>query len=242
MHDATRALIAMCAAVGARNKAALASTIDHAAATADPALAEEALLQSYLFVGYPIALQALSMWRERTGHQAAAQPMRDNPRSWRARGETICAQVYAGQYDRLRANIARLHPDMERWMLEEGYGKVLGRPGMDLKVRELCIISVLVGLDAPQQLHSHLRGALNVGATVEEVETTVEIACTHTSLAAKESARKVWRELVKDAKEAKDRETALQAKDALALAKAQNDQGSKVDNEMSIIDQQNRIH
>ena len=80
-------------------------------------------------------------------------------------------------------------------MLEEGYGKVLSRPGLDLKVGELCIASLLVGLDAPQQLYSHLRGALNAGATVEEVETTVEIACTQASLAAKESARKVWKEL-----------------------------------------------
>jgi 4-carboxymuconolactone decarboxylase len=95
----------------------------------------------------------------------------------------------------LRSNIARLHPDMERWMLEEGYGKVLGRSGLDLKVRELCVIAVLVGLDAPQQLYSHLRGALNVGATPEEVETAVEIACTQATLSAKENARKVWKDL-----------------------------------------------
>ena len=95
----------------------------------------------------------------------------------------------------MRVNIAELHPDMERWMLEEGYGKVIGRPGLDLKVRELCIVSVLVGLEAPQQLYSHLRGALNAGATVDEVETTVEIASTHTSLATREIARKVWRDL-----------------------------------------------
>ncbi len=205
MHESLRALIAMCAAVGARNKAALASTIDQAAEKADPAQAEEALLQSYLFVGYPIALQALGMWRERTGHAAPPAPTRDNNRVWRQRGEAICAQVYAGQYDRLRENIAKLHPDLERWMLEEGYGKVLGRPGLDLKVRELCIIAVLVGLDAPQQLYSHLRGALNVGAPLEEVETTVEIACTQTSPGARETARKVWRDL-KEARNARARE------------------------------------
>lgn len=203
MNEELRALIAMCAAVGARNKAALTNTMDQVASLVDPADAEEALLQSYLFVGYPVALQALAMWRERTGNAAPAEGTADDPLAWRARGEKVCAQVYAGQYDRLRANIARLHPDMERWMLEEGYGKVLGRPNLDLKVRELCIVSVLVGLDAPQQLYSHLRGALNVGATAEEVETAVEIACTHTSLAAKENARKVWKELKaqRDAKE-----------------------------------------
>lgn len=195
MNEAVRALVALCAAVGARNKAALTITMDQAADVANAGEVEEALLQSYLFVGYPVALQALAMWRERSGNRAPEQATPDDPATWRQRGERVCSQVYAGQYDRLRANIAALHPDMERWMLEEGYGKVLSRAGLDLKVRELCIASLLVGLDAPQQLYSHLRGALNAGATVEEVETTVEIACTQASLAAKESARKVWKEL-----------------------------------------------
>lgn len=195
MTASERALIGMCAAVGARNRAALAITIDAAAEQADLEQAEEALLQSYLFVGYPVALQALAMWRERTGRAAPALPTPEKPRDWRARGEKVCGVVYAGQYAKLRDNIARLHPDMERWMLEEGYGKVLGRPGLDLKLRELCIVGVLVGLDAPPQLYSHLRGALNAGAAPEEVETAVEIACGHSSLAAKETARNVWRDL-----------------------------------------------
>jgi 4-carboxymuconolactone decarboxylase len=204
MNDALRALIAMCAAVGARNKAAMASTMDQVAETADPAHAEEALLQSYLFVGYPVALQALAMWRERTGKLPAPSSGRDLPGTWRKRGEEVCAQVYAGQYHRLRENIAKLHPDLERWMLDEGYGKVLSRPNLDLKVRELCIIGVLVGLDAPQQLYSHLRGALNVGATPEEVDAAVDIACGHSSLAARDNARKVWRDLkIKRAEDAK---------------------------------------
>ena len=188
-------MVAMCAAVGARNRAALASTIDTAGEVADPGEAEEALLQTYLFVGYPIALQALAMWRERTGREAPPEPTVDSSAKWRQRGEEVCETVYAGQYDRLRANIARLHPDMERWMLEEGYGKVIGRGGLDLQVRELCIVGVLVGLDAPQQLYSHLRGALNAGASQDDVESAVELACAHSSLTAKENARQVWRDL-----------------------------------------------
>ena len=195
MTPATRALIALCAAVGARNRAALSITIDTAAEQADVGQAEEALLQCYLFVGYPVALQALAMWRERTGNAAPAKPRPDDCRKRPARGEQICETVYAGQYGKLRENIAKLHPDMERWMLEEGYGKVLSRPGLDLKTRELCIIGVLVGLDAPQQLYSHLRGALNAGATPEEVETAVEIAAGQASLTAKENARSAWNTL-----------------------------------------------
>lgn len=193
MTPAVRALVAMCSAVGARNRAALAITIDAAAQQADPAQAEEALLQSYLFVGYPVALQALAMWRERTGFSAPAKSKRDAPRKWRERGEAVCEVVYAGQYAKLRDNISRLHPDMEKWMLEEGYGKVIGRPGLDLMVRELCIVGVLIGLDAPAQLYSHLRGAVNAGATLEDLEAAVEIACQHSSISARESAREVFK-------------------------------------------------
>jgi 4-carboxymuconolactone decarboxylase len=61
-------------------------------------------------------------------------------------------------------------------MVEDGYGRVLGRPGLDLAVRELCIVGLLCPQDAPRQLYSHLRGALNTGASVEDVTEAVALA------------------------------------------------------------------
>ena len=58
-------------------------------------------------------------------------------------------------------------------MVTEGYGKVLGRAGLDLATRELCIVALLAPQDAGPQLYSHLRGALNVGAAPEDVDETV---------------------------------------------------------------------
>src|SRR5206468_2047961 len=55
-------------------------------------------------------------------------------------------------------------------LLVDAYGKVIGRPGLDLKRRELCTVAAIAVLDAAEQLHSHLRGALNTGASREEVE------------------------------------------------------------------------
>jgi 4-carboxymuconolactone decarboxylase len=62
-------------------------------------------------------------------------------------------------------------------MVEGGYGRVIGRPGLDLATRELCIAALLAVWGAPRQLHSHLRGALNAGASPDEVKESVEIAC-----------------------------------------------------------------
>ncbi|MFS8637284.1 MAG: carboxymuconolactone decarboxylase family protein [Gemmatimonadota bacterium] len=191
MDEGVRALVAVSAALGAGNRERLGVALDRAAQVADPAAVEEVLLQSYLFVGYPAALNALALWRERHP-EPAVPPTVDDWSAWRARGERVCAAVYAGQYERLRENVARLHPDMERWMLTEGYGKVLGRPGLELEVRELCIAGLLAGLDAAPQLHSHLRGALNVGATPEEVEAALEVACEVLPAERAAAAREVW--------------------------------------------------
>ncbi len=191
MDEATLAVVTLSAALGTRDRMRIVAALDRAAACADSEVVEEVLLQSYLFLGYPAALNALALWRERSG-RAAPAPSTDDLEAWRRRGEQVCARVYGGQYERLRENVARLHPDMERWMLVEGYGKVLGRPGVELKVRELCIAALLVGLDAEAQLYSHLRGALNVGAEPGEVEAALEVACAMVPQERASAARAVW--------------------------------------------------
>lgn len=173
MKPQARALVLACAALAAGDAERLEAALKSALAVADPLAVEEALLQSYLFLGYPAALRALGVWRRVSGR--AAPPPRDDAAEWRSRGESTCARVYGGQYERLRSNIAALHPDMEQWMITEGYGKVIGRPGLDLAVRELCIVALLAPQDAAPQQYSHLRGALNAGATREDVEETLEL-------------------------------------------------------------------
>lgn len=130
---------------------------------------EEAILQLYLFAGYPRALNALTLWRSVLGGELP-EASRDDWSAFEARGEEVCRRVYGRVYRPLRRNIARLHPDLDRWMVVEGYGKVLGRPGLDLKWREMCAVATLAALGARPQLHAHLQGALNTGASREEVD------------------------------------------------------------------------
>jgi 4-carboxymuconolactone decarboxylase len=82
---------------------------------------------------------------------------------WTAKGRETCQAVYGRMYDKLRHNIDGLHPALDSWMIVEGYGKVLSRPGLDLPRRELCIVAACVASGQERQLHSHLHGALNVG-------------------------------------------------------------------------------
>lgn len=164
--------------------------MDEAAAVAAEA-AEEVLLQSYLFLGFPAALNAFGLWRRRTGRPAPAS-LGEDPSVFAQRGEGVCGRVYAGHYEELRALMRSVHPELDEWAVTEGYGKVLGRPGLDLRRRELCIAGQLAGLDAPRQLFSHLRGCLNVGATPEGVESMLESVADIIGPERTENARRIW--------------------------------------------------
>lgn len=172
MDDSTRALIDISSALAGGSAGRLDAALRAARDMADTTAIEETLLQSYLFLGYPAALRGLAAWRRVSELPALSEPARDD-HNWEKRGRETCARVYGGQYEKLRANIAALHPDMERWMVVEGYGKVLSRPGVDLVTRELCIVALLAPQEAGPQIYSHLRGALNAGADEAEVDDAV---------------------------------------------------------------------
>ncbi|MFQ5536754.1 MAG: carboxymuconolactone decarboxylase family protein [Gemmatimonadota bacterium] len=190
LGEGVQSLVRVGCAVASGDAVRIREALAEARERADPLAVEETLIQSYLFLGYPAALNALSMWREVSGRPAP--PPRDDRQEWLSRGQEVCASVYGGVYDALRENVRRIHPDMDRWMVEEGYGKVLGRPGLDLKSRELCIAGLLAVMRVPRQLHAHLRGAVNVGARPEEVEAVLDIAGEYAEPGAAQVARETW--------------------------------------------------
>ncbi len=49
------------------------------------------------------------------------------------------------------------------------YGEIWPRKGLDLKTRSLITVAALVAMDKPKELAIHLKGALNVGWTKEEL-------------------------------------------------------------------------
>jgi 4-carboxymuconolactone decarboxylase len=176
LDDHTRQLILLAAAIAGGSEGEVRNAFAQALAARVPEeWTEELVLQSYLFCGFPRALNAAREWRRqspRTPASAASQLDSataehaddvDQVSEWRVRGEATCAAVYDGMYEKLRFNVRDLHPLLDEWMIIEGYGKVLGRPALDLPRRELCIVAACAATGQDRQLHSHLHGALNVG-------------------------------------------------------------------------------
>jgi 4-carboxymuconolactone decarboxylase len=174
-HD-TRSLVRLAAAIAGADESTTRKVIEEAAGSVRPGLVDEVILQSYLFAGFPRTLNAARMWRTASGARA---PLTDKSASvrdieeWERKGEETCAIVYGRSYQMLRRNVRELHPALDAWMITDGYGKVLSRPGLDLKRRELCIVAACAAAGQQRQLHSHLHGALNSGATPEEVSATI---------------------------------------------------------------------
>ncbi|MEP7326024.1 MAG: carboxymuconolactone decarboxylase family protein, partial [Gemmatimonadota bacterium] len=157
---------------------------------------EELLLQSVLMAGYPRTLIAFSLWRKISRVPAPViDPAAEyaNVAEWVRRGEETCQLIYGDNYRRLRENVRDLHPALDQWMITEGYGRTLSRPGLDLQRRELCTVAQTAVLEAPRQLHSHLRGALNAGATFRQVEAVLSVVNPLLSFEQWKSVKDLWR-------------------------------------------------
>jgi 4-carboxymuconolactone decarboxylase len=171
LDDTTAALVRLAAVVAAGDEDSLRAEISRAAGAIPDLWVEELLLQTYLFAGFPRALNAMREWR-RIHPTVTSVPESRTPT--RADGEATCERVYGKMYDRLRENIRHLHPLLDDWMITEGYGKVLSRPGLGLPRRELCIVAACAATAQDRQLHSHLHGALNAGASAGAIDAAIE--------------------------------------------------------------------
>lgn len=119
----------------------------------------EALLQTYLFAGFPIALIYLKSFNKIVFKEKRYDGY--NLHKYLNRGKKNCKIIYGNKYDKLISNVKSFSPELAEWLIIEGYGKVLGRKGLSLKEREICNVSILSALKFDDQLYSHINGALN---------------------------------------------------------------------------------
>ncbi len=172
-----RHLVRIAGAIAGSPEGQVRSLMFEAVGEVDAVQVEEIVLQSYLFAGFPRTLNAMRIWRgvsERAAPESDPEAAAEDFDLWRRRGAETCAVVYGDSYERLRRNVCGLHPALDEWMIVDGYGKVLSRPGVDLRTRELCVVAACAVSGQQRQLHSHLRGALNSGSAVGEIAAVLD--------------------------------------------------------------------
>ncbi|HTU64381.1 MAG TPA: carboxymuconolactone decarboxylase family protein [Steroidobacteraceae bacterium] len=96
----------------------------------------------------------------------------------RARGLRTLGEITGASGESVVAGLRDVAPDLADWIVDFSYGDVMSRPGLDVRSRQLATIAALTALgNAQPQLEVHIRGALNVGCTRQEiVEVVLQMA------------------------------------------------------------------
>ena len=72
--------------------------------------------------------------------------------------------------DRALGNATEFTQPLQDFVNEHAWGGVWNREGLPLKTRSLITLAALTALKCPQELKGHVRGALNNGASVQEIQ------------------------------------------------------------------------
>lgn len=67
-------------------------------------------------------------------------------------------------------NTTELTAPLQTWINEHAWGSTWQREGLPRTTRSLVTIAMLAAMRAPTELKGHVRGALNNGCTVEEIQ------------------------------------------------------------------------
>lgn len=137
----------------------------------DDARMREAALQVAAYGGFPRAIEALGRLGA-AGVAAAADAGAGDAEAAvrRARGREVFERVYAEGSGAVLADLEGHAPGFSGWVLEDAYGRILSRPGLGLREREVLAVSALALAALAAPLGGHIRGALRNGSSPAEVE------------------------------------------------------------------------
>jgi Uncharacterized homolog of gamma-carboxymuconolactone decarboxylase subunit len=86
------------------------------------------------------------------------------------RGMLLLQRIGDPDFDGPINRLSRLSKDMARFTVEYPYGDILSRPGLNLRLRQICTVSALMAQASLQpQLKFHMEGLLNVGGTSDDL-------------------------------------------------------------------------
>ena len=170
----TLALCGITASIGPADWERLRAELEGARTTGVPrGDVTETLLQATLFFGFPRTVSAFGVlaetWPDADAEPGAAVP----PERRRADGTALFDAIYDRNAPDVHAMLAGYHAEFHDFVIESAYGRILARPGLSPRVRELCAVAALAVLDQIPQLVAHARGARRFGASDELLESVM---------------------------------------------------------------------
>ena len=100
-------------------------------------------------------------------------------------------------------NTTELTAPLQDWINEHAWGSTWQRDGLPRQTRSLVTIAMLAALKSPMELKGHVRGALNNGCTVEEIQEVLLHSIVYCGAPAEQEAFRAAQEVI-DELEGKD--------------------------------------
>ncbi|MEH6472033.1 MAG: carboxymuconolactone decarboxylase family protein [Halopseudomonas sp.] len=95
-------------------------------------------------------------------------------------------------------NTTELTQPLQDWINENAWGSTWQRDGLPRSTRSLVTIAMLTALKAPTELKGHVRGALNNGCSVEEIQEVLLHSLLYCGAPAAQEAFRAAKEVIDD--------------------------------------------
>jgi alkylhydroperoxidase/carboxymuconolactone decarboxylase family protein YurZ len=143
-----------------------------------PRTLAEIILQIHLFVGFPAMIEAARLLADIVApkhdrHRLPGPYTAAECRMWNRHGLVKIKRIYGDTFDRLVPYVNSFSPQILTWMINDGYGRVLSRPGASFRLRELSTVATLTVAAYENQLLAHLRGAIHAGVSPALIKSTI---------------------------------------------------------------------
>jgi 4-carboxymuconolactone decarboxylase len=116
-------------------------------------------------------------------------------------GRTIIAELRGETFfDHRKKTQNDFNSVLNAYADEVCFGRIWARDGIERKQRSILNIAMLTALNRPNQLRSHIDGAINMGCTVREIQEILLHAAVYCGLPAAVDAFRVAEEVLKERK------------------------------------------
>ena len=143
-----------------------------------PTELREILYQCAPFIGFPKTLNALGVLNEVFKERGIKTPLASTAIAKEeerfAKGYAIQNPLYGDEIKELMKGLPdNMGEDVSRFLTEVCFGDFYTREGLELKTRELLVISILVTTGNTETLKSHVKGNLKAGNSKEKITAAI---------------------------------------------------------------------
>lgn len=124
----------------------------------------EGLLQGVLFYGFPRSITAFEVlsttWPTDAPPRGGSLPAAAQA----AAGRSLFGAIYGRNAATVAAMLESFHGELHDFVLDVAYGRILSRPALSARAREIVATAMLGAMQQTPQMVAHGRGAVHFGA------------------------------------------------------------------------------